>query len=303
MRADRTAIAAALLRNLLLLLAVAVGVFLLLRALPGDVVDTLAAEGDLDEDAKAALRTELGLDRPLAWQFFAWAGRALHGDLGESLRFHQPVADMLADALPTTLGFAARALGLGLSLGVALSVLAILRPRPFAAIVQALNVWSIALPSFCVGLAGILVFSVWLHWLPAHGGMLVPVIVVALDIAGHLAKPLTAELQELVTAPFISHAHARGLHPLRVVLKHLLANAAPVALSLAGLIVSGLLAGTLTMEVLFNLPGLGMLALQAIEGRDSPIVQAVILVCALSVVGVNAGVDLAMAVLDPRSRT
>jgi peptide/nickel transport system permease protein len=86
----------------------------------------------------------------------------------------------------------------------------------------------------------------------------------------------------------------------RIVLKHLLPNAASVALSLAGLIVSGLLAGMLTMEVLFNLPGIGMLAWQAIEGRDSPIVQAVILICALSVVAVNAGVDLVLAVIDPR---
>lgn len=295
--------AALLLRTALTMVAAVLLVFLLVRVMPGDVVDLKAVEGGFDEGAHEALRAQLGLDQPWPIQFTRWTRSALEGDLGLSLRFERPVTDMILFAAPSTLQLAARSLMIGLGLGVGLAVLAVLRPRPFAAAVQVLNIWSIALPTFCVGLAAILVFSVWLHWLPISRSMLVPSLVLGLDIAGQIAKPLHEELKETLSAPLIRTARARGLTPARIVWRHLLPNALPVAIQLSGLILAGLIGGTLTMEALFALPGLGTLVMQSIAGRDYPVVQAVILVFAVVIVLVNALTDLVRSIIDPRLRT
>lgn len=295
--------AALLLRTALTMVAAVLLVFLLVRVMPGDVVDLKAVEGGFDEGAHEALRAQLGLDQPWPTQFTRWTRSALEGDLGLSLRFERPVTDMILFAAPSTLQLAARSLTIGLGLGVGLAVLAVLRPRPFAAAVQVLNIWSIALPTFCVGLAAILVFSVWLHWLPVSRSMLVPSLVLGLDIAGQIAKPLHEELKETLSAPLIRTARARGLTPVRIVWRHLLPNALPVAIQLSGLILAGLIGGTLTMEALFALPGLGTLVMQSIAGRDYPVVQAVILVFAVVIVLVNALTDLVRSIIDPRLRT
>jgi peptide/nickel transport system permease protein len=296
-------LALALLRQVVLLAAIAIAVFLLIRIMPGDVVDSMALEGSLDEEAVAALRADLGLDAGVIEQFRIWASRALTGDFGDSLRFDRPVAGLILAALPTTLTLAALALGTGLALGIGLAAAAALWPRSLLpALVEALNLWSIALPTFCVGLAAILVFSVGLGWLPVVGQMLSPVLILGLDIAGQLVKPLHEDLKEAATSAHIRTARAKGLAPARIVLRHLLPNALTTVVALGGLILAGLIGGALTMEVLFGLPGLGTLAFQAISGRDYPVIQAVVLVFAIGVAVVNALADLAQRALDPRLR-
>jgi peptide/nickel transport system permease protein len=295
--------ARAVLQQGLLLAAIALAVFLLIRVVPGDVVDSMALEGSLDDEAVAALRAEMGLDADIATQFRLWAGRALSGDLGLSLRFERPVTELILAALPTTLTLAALALLAGLALGIALPAAAVLWPRsPLPAAVEALNLWSIALPTFCVGLAGILLFSVWLGWLPVIGQMLLPVLILGIDNAGQIAKPLYEDLKEAATAAHIRTARAKGLSPARIVLRHLLPNAMSSAIALAGLILAGMIGGTLTMEVLFGLPGLGTLAYQAITGRDYPVIQAVVLVFATGIAVVNVLADQMQRLLDPRLR-
>jgi len=292
-----------LLRQGLLLAAITVAVFALMRVVPGDVVDAMAMEGSLDEDAVAALRADLGLDAGVATQFRIWVERALGGDLGLSLRFDRPVAELILAALPTTLALGAMALLVGLALGIALPAAAVLWPRsPFPALVEAVNLWSIALPTFCVGLAGILVFSVWLGWLPVMGQMLLPVLILGIDNAGQIAKPLHEDLKEAATAAHIRTARAKGLSPARVVLRHLLPNAMTTVVALGGMMLAGLIGGTLTMEVLFGLPGLGTLAYQAVSGRDYPVIQAVVMVFAAVVVVVNLLADQLQRLLDPRLR-
>jgi peptide/nickel transport system permease protein len=292
-----------LLRQALLLAAITVAVFALMRVVPGDVVDAMAMEGSLDEDAVAALRADLGLDAGVATQFRIWVERALGGDLGLSLRFDRPVAELILAALPTTLALGAMALAVGLALGIALPAAAVLWPRsPFPALVEAVNLWSIALPTFCVGLAGILVFSVWLGWLPVIGQMLLPVLILGIDNAGQIAKPLHEDLKEAATAAHIRTARAKGLSPARVVLRHLLPNAMTTVVALGGMMLAGLIGGTLTMEVLFGLPGLGTLAYQAVSGRDYPVIQAVVMVFAAGVVAVNLLADQVQILLDPRLR-
>ena len=292
-----------LLRQALLLAGIAVTVFLLIRIVPGDVVDAMALEGNLDDEAIAALRADLGLDAGALVQLRIWAGRALVGDFGDSLRFDRPAAELILAAAPTTIGLAALALAFGLALGIALATAAVLRPRSILpGLVEALNLWSIALPTFCVGLAAILVFSVWLGWLPVMGQWLSPVIILGIDIGGQIAKPLHEDLKETATAAHIRTARAKGLSPARIVLRHLLPNALTTVVALSGLILAGMIGGALTMEVLFGLPGLGTLAYQAISGRDYPVIQAVVLVFAAGVVVVNWLADVAQRALDPRQR-
>jgi peptide/nickel transport system permease protein len=291
------------LRQAMLLAGIAIAVFLLIRIVPGDVVDSMALEGSLDDEAIAALRAELGLDAGTMTQFRIWASRALIGDFGNSLRFDRPASELILAALPTTLGLAALALAAGLVLGIVMAAAAALWPgSAMPSLVEILNLWSIALPTFCVGLAAILVFSVWLGWLPVIGQWLSPVLILAVDIAGQVAKPLHEDLKEAATASHIRTARAKGLSPARIVLRHLLPNALTTVVALGGLILAGLIGGALTMEVLFGLPGLGTLAYQAISGRDYPVIQAVVLVFAAGVVMVNWATDAIQRSLDPRLR-
>ena len=291
------------LRQAMLLAGIAIAVFLLIRIIPGDVVDSMALEGSLDDEAIAALRAELGLDAGTLTQFRIWVSRALVGDFGNSLRFDRPASELILAALPTTLGLAALALAAGLALGIVMAAAAALWPgSALPSLVEILNLWSIALPTFCVGLAAILVFSVWLGWLPVIGQWLSPVLILAVDIAGQVAKPLHEDLKEAATASHIRTARAKGLSPARIVLRHLLPNALTTVVALGGLILAGLIGGALTMEVLFGLPGLGTLAYQAISGRDYPVIQAVVLVFAVGVVMVNWATDAIQRSLDPRLR-
>lgn len=280
---------------------IAFAIFLLVRAVPGDVTDLLAARGDLDEQQQQAMRASLGLDDSLPRQFGLWIWHSLGGDLGESMRFGAPVADMISSALPTSLALAGASLALGLLLASALAVLALAYPRSrLDMVIETLNLWSIAVPTFCLGILGILAFSVWLKWLPIRGQMLMPVLILGLDIAGQLVKPLHEELKEAAQAPFIRTAHAKGLSRWRVAWRHLLPNSLSVAVALSGIILGGLIGGTLTMEALFGLPGLGSLTLEAIRGRDYPVIQAAVVALATFVVLVNVLTTALHHWADPR---
>jgi peptide/nickel transport system permease protein len=190
------------------------------------------------------------------------------------------------------------ALGLVMAFGLCLAAAA--GSRLAARAVTALNLWSIAVPTFCFGVAVLLLFSVWLGWLPAIGGMLAPVLILAIDNAGQVAKPLAEEVAEVATRPHVVAARARGISPLGIARWHVLPLAAPVAVSLSGVMLAGLLGGTLTMELLFGLPGMGALVLNGIQGRDQPVVLAGLAAAALSIVLVNALVGWLQGWLDPR---
>jgi peptide/nickel transport system permease protein len=144
------------------------------------------------------------------------------------------------------------------------------------------------------------VFSVWLGWVPILGNLLFPILILGIDKAGQIVKPLYEELSEASTAAHVRTARAKGLNPLRIAVFHLLPTGVPVALAMSGLVLAGLVAGTLTMEVLFGLPGVGSLMLNAIHGRDYPVIQAAIVVIAVALVIINATMDLLHRALDPR---
>jgi peptide/nickel transport system permease protein len=291
------------LRQAAIVAAIVVGVFLLVRVVPGDVVDVLALQGDLDDAAQDDMRRALGLDASWPAQLWHWIASALRGDLGVSLRFGQPVSAMVLAAIPQTLWFALTSLGCGLALGLSLAIAAAIWPRSLAAaLVEAVNLWSIAVPTFCVGLAAILVFAVWLRWMPVLGAAIAPVAILAIDNAGQLVKPLHEDLREASASAHVRTALAKGLPRWRIVVFHMLPGALSVAIAMSGIILAGMIGGTLTMEALFGLPGIGRLALDSVRGRDYPLVQAVIVVIALGVVAANLLADLAQRLLDPRLR-
>lgn len=292
-----------LLRGTLQAAAIIVVTFVLCRVMPGDVVDVLGLEGGLTGEQQAAMRHALGLDQPVWKQLYDWVAQALGGDFGTSIRFSRPVASMLVNAVPVTLKLATGSFVVGLVLALGLAIAATsTRLRLIDGLVDGLNIWSIAVPTFCAGVVGILLFSLWLNWLPVIGSFVLPILIIGLDNAGQIVKLLREELREAVSLPHVRTARAKGLSPLRVAVAHILPAAAPVALALSGLVLAGLVAGTLTMEVLFGLPGIGSLMLNAVYGRDYPVILAAVTTIAVSLVAINTLVDVLQRLIDPRVR-
>lgn len=288
-------------------LAIALGIvvasFFLIRVVPGDVVDVLGIQGDLTYGQQARLREELGLTYSWVEQFRLWVGMMLQGDFGLSARFAVPVMDLIATALPPTIGLRLLGMAIGVTLGLSLPVLAMLYPRsPFPALVNLVTIWSITVPTFAVGIAAVIVFAVWLGWIPAVGNLWVPALMLGLDIAGTLAKMFHEDLKELARSEFVLAARAKGLSERRILLAHVVPNALAVTLALMGIVFAGVLSGTITLEVVFGLPGLGSLTLGAMQGRDYPVVQAVVIWLGLVVVAANLLTDLAQRAIDPRLR-
>ena len=284
-------------------LGIVVASFFLIRIVPGDVVDVLGIQGDMTYQQQSQLREELGLTYSWTEQFRLWAGMMLQGDFGVSSRFTVPVMDLIRTALPPTIKLGLLGMAIGFALGLALPILAMLYPRsPFPFLVNFITIWSITMPTFAVGIAAVIVFAVWLGWIPAIGNVLVPAIILGLDIAGTLAKMFYEDLKALSTAEFIRTARAKGLSDARIVLLHMAPNALAVVLALMGIIFAGVLSGTITMEVVFGLPGIGSLTLGAMQGRDYPTVQAVVIWLGLVVVVANLITDLLQRLIDPRLR-
>ncbi|MGV6874798.1 ABC transporter permease [Pseudochelatococcus sp. B33] len=290
-----------LLRGLVQAACIVMLTFFLCRVMPGDVVDVLGLEGGLSAEQQAQMRRDFGLDRPLPAQFGDWVAHAAAGDFGRSIRFDRPVSEMLTAALPVTAKLGALSFAFGLGLALLLAVAATARPsRWLDGAVDAVNTWSIAVPTFCAGVAAILVFSVWLGWLPVIGGLLVPVVIIGLDNAGQIVKALREELKEAAMLPHVRTARAKGLSPWRIAWAHVTPAAMPIVLALSGLVLGGLVAGSLTMEVLFALPGLGSLTLNAIHGRDYPVILAAVTLIAVGLVAINTIVDMLHRLVDPR---
>lgn len=294
---------AALARSLLLVSGITVLVFLLLRVVPGDIVELLASEGGFTSSQMDEVRRELGLDRPWPEQLAIWIANALTGDFGISLRFQRPISEMMLAALPATLRLGAFAFAIGLVLGIGAALAAAIWPRsPWRTIVEALNVWSVAFPTFCVGFAFILVFVLWLRWTPLIGNLWLPALVLGIDIAGQIAKPLLEDIEEARQSPYVRTALAKGVPQNLIILRHVLPNALPSLLALTGLVLGGLAGGTVTMEVLFGHNGLGRLTLDSVLGRDYTVTQAGVVVIASAVVLSNGFVAMLGALFDPRRK-
>ncbi len=304
---DITFLRRRLLTGTLTLWAVVTLIFALVHLLPGDPAETMLARAGASPDAVAALRAELGLDRPLTTQYATWLANLLRGELGMSLFNGRPVAALVREQAAHTFALAGAAFAWALVLGLGLGLAAGSRPGSARdRLASALAVTGVAVPVFWSGLLLIWLFSVRLGWLPSGGAdgwrnLVLPAFVLGFASAGPIARLTRASLIDILDEPYILAARARGVPSRRVLLRHVARNAVVPVLTVAGLQLGFLLGGTVVTETLFNRPGLGKLLVDAILWRDLPLVQGVALVVALTYVLANLAVDLAAGWLDPRA--
>jgi len=291
---------------LLTLLAASAAIFLVMDVLPGDPAAIMLGTS-ARPDTLAALHAALGLDRPALLRYAAWLGGAISGRLGDSTTYGVPVAGLIADRLAVTLPLTALAVLMSVAVAVPLGVGAAARRGGLLdGIAAAFSQASVAVPNFWIGLLLILLFAARLGWLPANGfpgwGNGIGPAFAALPQAGILTRVTRVAVLDVLGEDFVRTARAKGLTRSAALWRHALPNALPPVVTILGLQFSFLVAGSVLVENVFALPGLGRLALQAFTQRDLVVVQDVVLFFAALVIVVNFMVDLAYLALDPRLR-
>lgn len=297
------------------LLVLSVLVFVVVRVLPGDpVLIIMGTEGS--PEAAERLRRAMGLDRPIAVQYVEWLAGALRGDLGVSIQYDVPVGGLILSRLPVTVPLTLMAAVFMVTAALPLGVYAATRHRRLgdyvAMIVSQLG---IAIPSFWAGLLLILFFSVRLGWVRAGGfdgwsagvwagvqALLLPALALGLFQAAVLVRATRSAVLDVLREDYVRTARAKGVPEAAVVGRHTLRNALIPVVTVAGIQLGQLMAGSIVLESVFALPGLGRLALGAISARDLPVVQGVTLFVAACIVVINFAVDVVYGVLDPRIR-
>ena len=289
------------------LFVVSLLVFVVIRVLPGDPAQVImGTEGN--PEATARLRTSLGLDRPLVVQYVDWLAHAVRGDLGVSIQYDVPVGRLIMSRLPVTLPLTLLAAAFMVATAVPLGLYAATHHRRVGDYVtMVISQLGISVPSFWAGLLLILAFSVHLGWAQSGGfrgwrSLILPAIALGVFQAAVLVRATRSAVLDVMREDYVRTARAKGVPEGEVVVKHTLRNALIPIVTVAGLQVGQLLAGSIILESVFVLPGLGRLALGAITARDLPVVQGVTLFVASSIVAINFLVDLAYSALDPRLR-
>ena len=286
---------------------VTVVVFSMVRLLPGDPAETIAGLHATQESV-AGLRQELGLDRPLLVQYGHFLGGLLRLDLGRSTMSRAPVLDELRPRLPVSLTLAVLSMGVAVTVGVLLGVLAALRRRSWVDyLAMSTSVAGLSTPTFVLGLILILVLSVQWRLLPATGAAtwwhyILPAITLGLPAAAVVARMARSSLLEVLRQDFVRTAWAKGLSRPSVVYRHALKNALIPIITISGLQFGQLMGGAVVVESVFGLPGLGKLLVDRVLGRDYPVIQGVVLVAACGFVLTNLVVDLVYSLVDPRIR-
>ena len=310
-----------LLRRLLLvgpvLLGVSLVVFAVLHISPGDPAEIMLGPQATHEDI-TRLRTELGLDEPLPVQYARWMGRVLQGDLGRSLWMKRPVLGEVLRRFQATVVLAASALLLSTLGGIALGVLSAARRNSLLDRLSALaSLFGASMPSFWLGIVLMVIFALWLGWLPAsgmfapYGGggvgdllshLVLPTVTLAAASLTIIARLTRSTMLDVLGQDFVRTARAKGVRESFVVVRHALRNALIPTVTVVGVQAGYLLGGAVLTETVFAWPGVGTLMVQGILARDFPLVQGCVLVIALGFVLVNLAVDVLYAVLDPRIR-
>jgi peptide/nickel transport system permease protein len=295
--------------------AISLVTFAIMRLIPGDPVEIMWG-GEVDRASVAAARRQLGLDRPLPVQYALWLSRVGRGDLGRSLRTHQPVVEAIARRLPVTAELTLLATGLVLLWAIPVGVVAAVRRETFVdTATSVLSLIGLSLPSFFFGILLIDVFALRLRWLPSLGyvpltehvagsivHMILPAVALATGLAAVIMRILRGSMLEVLSLDFVLVARSKGLTGSQVLFKHALKNAILPVLTVAGLQIGALLGGTVLVETVFGLPGVGRLLLDSILARDYPIVQSTVLLLAATRVGTSLAVDFLYAGLDARIR-
>ena len=300
------------------LIGVSILTFLFIRLIPGDAIAArLGTSTVLTPEQLASLRAYFGLDQPLHVQYWNWATSLLRGDAGFSIRTGRPVFVEIAERLPATLELAATATLIAVAIGIPLGLLSAMRPRSRVDLVARIGgLVGLSLPSFWLGTLIIVLFSLYLRWLPNTGGyvdfvrdplrnlelILFPAITLGVALAAATMRMTRSAMVDVLGADYVRTAAAKGLTRAVIVRRHALKNGLIVVVTLLGVQVGQLLGGSVVVEEIFTIPGVGRMLLTAILQRDYALVQGGVLVIALLFVLVNIAVDLLYGYLDPRIR-
>ena len=302
-----------LLVAVVLVLGAASLVFVMLHAVPGDPVRVFVGDFATEEQV-AAIRSKMGLDRPLPVQYLEWLGGIARGDLGQSLALSIPVSRLILERLPRTLEVAGVSIFLGLLVGLPIGIAAALRRgRPEDVGLTASSLLTLSIPAYVSGTILVLVFAVWLRWLPASGFvsfsdnpvrhmqlLILPCVTLASHLAASIARMTRSSVLEVITQDYVRTARAKGLSERLVLLRHVLRNSLLPVTTIVGLQAGNLLGGTVIVEVIFAWPGLSTLLFRGIETRDFPVVQGCVLVISSLFIIITLLVDILNGALDPR---
>ncbi|MEQ9813917.1 MAG: ABC transporter permease [Azospirillaceae bacterium] len=283
--------------------------FLANQMVPGDPIQTLLSDHSGNAALEARLRTAYGLDRPLIVQFFDYIWSILNGDFGLSFRFAQmPVIDVISSSLMISPILALSALAIAFPLGLLLGTLAAIKQNSWVdtGIILVL-VAGISIPNFALASFLVYLFALQLNWVPVAGWgsfeqAILPVTLLIVPAAAYIARLSRTYMLEVLRTDYIRTARAKGLREKVIIWRHALRNTLVPLLTTVGIILGGLLSGTFVVETIFNIPGLGSLAIQAIFARDYPVTMAIVLLFTIFFAGINLLVDLTYGLIDPRIR-
>jgi ABC-type dipeptide/oligopeptide/nickel transport system permease component len=288
-----------------IVIAAVVFIVFIMMFLSGDPALLLLPPDASPEDI-ALFRQQMGFDRPLWEQFVSFAGNLLHGDFGRSWRFQAPALPLVLDRLPATIELAVAALACSLAIAIPIGVLsAVRRNTVFDGVAMVFALIGQSTPAFWLGIMLILVFAVQFGMFPTSGregfdSLVLPAVTLGLTLAGRNARLVRSSMLEVLNEDYVRTARAKGLSEWRVIGKHALKNALLPVLTVVGLEMGHLLGGAVIVETVFAWPGVGLLAVQSVLGRDYPVVQAIIIISALVFVLTNLLIDLLYTWLDPR---
>ena len=300
-----------LLQGILVIVLISIVTFAIMRLLPGDPVYLLLGEGQIQitQEQIEAIRARWGLDRPYHEQYFIWVGNMLTGNFGTSLvRTGTPVRDMLLEAAPVTARLNLYALGLALLIAVPAGIIAGMYRNSIFDYSSAVGAtFGVAMPNFWFGLMLIIVFSLWLRWLPPFGlrswqGYVLPVIVLATEQMAVITRVMRASMIEVLGQDYVRTAQAKGLAQRAVIIGHAVRNALLPVVSVVGFQIAFLLSGTIVVETVFAVPGIGRLFIDSVFRLDYQVVQSIVVVLSILVILTNIVTDLAYAAIDPRIR-
>lgn len=281
--------------------------FLLVHAVPGDPVEVMLGESASSAD-RMQLRADLGLDQSIYVQFGDYLNKLAHGNLGVSIHSKKPIIDLLAERLPATAKLALLALSFAVLIGLPLGIVAALKVNQWPdKLTNLLSLSISAMPHFWMGPMLMMVFALWLGLLPVSGmesgtSIILPALTLGFGLAAILTRMTRASMLEVLHEDFIRTAKAKGLAERAVILRHALRAALLPIVTVLGLQLGSLLAGTVITETVFSWDGIGRLLVESIEKRDYPVTQACVLVVALLYVAVNLATDMIYTKIDPRVR-
>ncbi len=300
---------------ILMLVLISIVSYSMVRLLPGDPVIAMFGEQG-DPVVMARVRTDLGLDQPPALYYFVWVGRVLTGDFGRSIQSNKPVIETLREKLVPTIHLTLMAALFTALIALPLGVLAAIhRGSAYDLGAGVFAMLGLSIPNFCLGILFIFFFAVTLGWLPPSGWrdpfkepfqsfryMLLPALTLGLAFAAGIMRQVRSSLLDVLLLDYMRTARAKGVAERNVVLRHAMRNALIPVITVAGLMIGRLLGGAVISEIIFAIPGIGRAAVDAIFGRDYPIIQGAVLLMAGVVLVVNLVVDLLYAMVDPRIR-